>query len=191
MKKLKYFLILFIVVIVFPLIIIETGVLIDNEEVIDQLIEKINSQKPLDSGYVNIVQVLENQFLDRGVYENILLEKKSSPCLQQARFLTTSSNRAFRILQLLSVARKLESKSSQLGCYTYQMNKFDFLYNNRGIHAASDFYFKKDVSDLNIEELIGIYVMTQNPVYFNPIQHKERYLRAVEKTKLELKEKGK
>lgn len=74
------------------------------------------------------------------------------------------------------IALKLErayTKEEIVGMY---LNQFDFLYNAVGIESATETYFSKKASDLNIQEAATLVGMCNNPAYYNPILHKNNCL---------------
>ena len=53
----------------------------------------------------------------------------------------------------------------------YYMNTINLGQNTLGVQAASQRYFGKNVSDLNLSEAAVIASITQNPARWNPITH--------------------
>ena len=54
------------------------------------------------------------------------------------------------------------------------LNKFEFIYGAHGIQAASQTYFNKDQSELDIEEAATLVGMLKNPSLYNPIRFPEQ-----------------
>lgn len=99
---------------------------------------------------------------------------------QLAKLLFTderAKNKWERAKQKLSewvIAVKLEKYYTKEEIITLYLNKFDFVNNAVGIKSASQVYFSKDPSDLNIEEAALLVGMLQNPALFNPRREDRR-----------------
>lgn len=75
---------------------------------------------------------------------------------------------------------KLESKLSHEECFNYWINRFDFLYQNRGVTEAANFYFQKSINQLNEDEILSLLIQLRNPSINNPRKHPERLKRKIE-----------
>lgn len=99
---------------------------------------------------------------------------------QLAKLLFTvnrSSNKFERVLQKLKewvVAAELEKRYTKEEIITMYLNKFDFVYNARGIELASKVYFNTSTQDLTLEESAMLVAMLKNPVLYNPIRFPEK-----------------
>lgn len=67
------------------------------------------------------------------------------------------------------ISVQLERKYTKGEIMAMYLNKFDFLNDGDGIQAASEVYFGKPQSELNIEEAAMIVGMLKNPSLFNPV----------------------
>ena len=67
------------------------------------------------------------------------------------------------------ISVQLERKYTKGEIMAMYLNKFDFLNDGDGIQAASEVYFGKPQSELNIEEAALIVGMLKNPSLFNPV----------------------
>lgn len=93
---------------------------------------------------------------------------------QLAKLLFTkisSKNKIERIYQkilecILSV--ELEKRYTKEEIISMYFNKFDFLYNAKGIETASNIYFNKKTSELDIGECAILVGMLENPSLYNP-----------------------
>lgn len=96
---------------------------------------------------------------------------------QLAKLLFTgasSRNKIQRLYQkllewILSV--ELERRYTKEEIISMYLNKFDFLYNAKGIETASRTYFNKKTSELNISESAILIGMLENPSLYNPKIH--------------------
>ncbi len=64
-------------------------------------------------------------------------------------------------------------------CFDYYVNNYEFLYNQKGIDNASSWYYKKTTGSLTDTEIIGLIILMENPVLYDPIRSPERYERRV------------
>ncbi|QIK16662.1 penicillin-binding protein [Blattabacterium sp. DPU] len=93
---------------------------------------------------------------------------------QLAKLLFTgpsAKNKLQRIHQKLLewvMAIELEKRYTKEEIITMYYNKFDFLYNAKGIETAAHTYFNKKVSELNLGECATLVGMLENPSLYNP-----------------------
>ncbi|WP_185858311.1 transglycosylase domain-containing protein [Blattabacterium cuenoti] len=113
----------------------------------------------------------------------LLLGKKgggSTISQQLAKLLFTrasAKNKLQRIYQKLLewiMAIELEKRYTKEEIITMYYNKFDFLYNAKGIETASHTYFNKKVSELNLGECAILVGMLENPSLYNPKNYPSR-----------------
>ncbi len=72
------------------------------------------------------------------------------------------------------IATQLERLYTKEEILTMYLNKFDFLNNAIGVKTASQVYFGKLPSELNIEEAATLVGMLKNPSLYNPLRRNER-----------------
>ncbi len=78
-----------------------------------------------------------------------------------------------RKIQEQYLALELEKTSTKEDILLNYMNTINLGQNTLGVQAASQCYFNKSVSELNLSECAVIASITQNPSRFNPITHPE------------------
>ncbi|WP_185860495.1 transglycosylase domain-containing protein [Blattabacterium cuenoti] len=99
---------------------------------------------------------------------------------QLAKLLFTgpsAKNKLQRIHQKLLewvMAIELEKRYTKEEIITMYYNKFDFLYNAKGIETAAHTYFNKKVSELNLGESAILVGMLENPSLYNPRNYPDR-----------------
>nr|WP_041178387.1 transglycosylase domain-containing protein [Blattabacterium sp. (Blaberus giganteus)] len=99
---------------------------------------------------------------------------------QLAKLLFTgpsAKNKLHRIHQKLLewvMAIELEKRYTKEEIITMYYNKFDFLYNAKGIETAAHTYFNKKVSELNLGECATLVGMLENPSLYNPKNYPDR-----------------
>ncbi|MBQ5667024.1 MAG: transglycosylase domain-containing protein, partial [Oscillospiraceae bacterium] len=70
-------------------------------------------------------------------------------------------------------ALALEKKYSKQQILEAYLNVIALGYNTRGVQAAANMYYDKDISELTIEECAGLISITNNPSIFEPFGHPE------------------
>ncbi|WGH27772.1 MAG: penicillin-binding protein [Candidatus Bostrichicola ureolyticus] len=75
------------------------------------------------------------------------------------------------------LAVKLEKIYSKEEIISIYLNKFDFLFNSKGIYMAAKTYFNKNYSKLNLEESAILVGMLENPRYYNPVLYPDRCIK--------------
>ena len=68
------------------------------------------------------------------------------------------------------LTREIEKNTSQKQCLNWITQNFDFLYGAKGIENASEFYFEKNLSNLNEKEMDILVKMLDNPLKYNPLK---------------------
>lgn len=96
---------------------------------------------------------------------------------QLAKLLFTSNyskstfKRLFQKILESILSVEIEKYYTKEEILTMYFNKFDFLYNAKGIEMASRTYFNKKTSELNLNESATIVGMLENPYLYNPRLH--------------------
>jgi len=73
------------------------------------------------------------------------------------------------------IAAKLEKNYTKEEILAMYLNKFDFLNNAVGINSASQVYFNKTPSQLDLHESAMLIGMAKNPSLFNPIRRPDTF----------------
>jgi hypothetical protein len=141
------------------------------------IIEEINSAEKIPKEFHQVFYSLyktksANQlFLDRllGNYDT------DCPCILAAYYsnLTYLPVKNRLLANQYSLAWKLEKYFSQEQCLNFVAKEADFLYGSLGIKKASEFYFNKDIHDLNTREYQTLALMLENPSLYNPMRFPE------------------
>lgn len=69
-------------------------------------------------------------------------------------------------------ALKLEEDFTADECLTYLFLNCDYLYGNKGVKDASNFFFKKSIKNLTLKEKITLVIMRDNPSLYNPFRER-------------------
>ncbi len=70
-------------------------------------------------------------------------------------------------------ALALEKKYSKEQILEAYLNVIALGYNTKGVQAAANMYFDKDISELNLTECAGLIAITNNPSIYEPFGHPE------------------
>lgn len=65
-------------------------------------------------------------------------------------------------------AMSLERKHSKLEILEYYLNQVPYKARRRGVVQASRYYFDRDVSTLNIKEMLALSVLVRSPIWLDP-----------------------
>lgn len=74
------------------------------------------------------------------------------------------------------IAVKLERQYTKEEIICMYLNQLDFVYNAVGIKSAAKVYFKKQPSELKIEEAAMFVGMAKNPILYNPLRNEKSAL---------------
>ena len=91
-------------------------------------------------------------------------------------YVTNRKDRSFQRLlrHQLFLAIKIENEVNSKQQFNFVLNNIDFVNNQVGVKSASQFYFNKDVNELDNIEIATIVVMLRNPSLYNPIRRPEK-----------------
>lgn len=159
-----------------------------SEQQIKNIINEIKSAPELPLTFYSIYKkVYPNRLEDN--LNTFLIKNLSS----NNEFLTPLSLRAVRLLgpnkktkgyrtidflqYFASVTWRIEEKTNQKECLNWYVTKYDFLNTQIGIRNASEFYFNKELQDLNENEILGLIVMLENSSRYNPKTRADFYNR--------------
>lgn len=81
-----------------------------------------------------------------------------------------------RKVEELFVAIELEKKYSKEEILEFYLNNINFSNGYYGIQAASKGYFRKDVDDLSLSQIVFLCAIPNNPTLYNPLKQKENTL---------------
>lgn len=109
------------------------------------------------------------------------------PCLRTAWYSQMFGDNTQGKMRVLTngyvLSWKLERQFTQEECLSFEATYFDFLENQRGIRAASKHYFKKDLKELNFDEMATLAIMMENPWLYHPRRQPTRLKERLEEVK--------
>lgn len=139
---------------------------------LSQLKSKIEKAEPIPTDFIEAYNHINpitstNGILIDAIKGNYLRE---CPCLNVARMsFIHGENKLLENEYVL--AWKLEKEFTQKQCLYLYAQQFDFLYNNKGIKSASEYFFHKKTDDLSYDEMATLILMFQNSSLYNPIKN--------------------
>ncbi len=140
-----------------------------------KLKSKIEKSNSIPSDFAKVYELINPITNTNGILVDELKEdyKRDCPCLNVAR-----QSRIFSQNRLLGneyvLAWKLEKEFTQKECLDYYVRNFNFANSNIGICSASEYYFNKEVTELNFDENATLVIMMKNPIFYNPLLQPER-----------------
>ena len=154
--------------------------------------QEIKDSPAADAELISLFNKINSQVIeeDSSVFNEVLSrftnEYYECPCLDISYKLHLVSRKNTKGWQqrFLSnqyiFAHHLQQQVTQKQCLNYLLNNYDFLYHNKGVYEASQFYFKKELSGLTTKEKLGLLIMLRNPRRYNPIKSPAYYNRRLE-----------
>uniref|UniRef100_UPI0040479C08 transglycosylase domain-containing protein n=1 Tax=Flavobacterium sp. TaxID=239 RepID=UPI0040479C08 len=134
----------------------------------------IANVKPLPPEFLKIYKSIYPITTTNGLLYNRITEQYGSGCpcnrISQIHPSLTKNNSTSNNYVL---SWKLEKQVTQEQCLNYYLQNVDFLYNNKGVYEASNYYFQKELSELNFEQMATLIIMTNNPSLYNPKRRPE------------------
>lgn len=88
---------------------------------------------------------------------------------------------ARRKLQEVFFALQMEKKLSKQEILEQYLNKMYFGYGNYGVQTASQYYFSKDASNIDVAESVMLVIQLANPSLYTPLKFAERQEKCKEK----------
>lgn len=103
------------------------------------------------------------------IYKNI--KEENCPCEVAANYIGPYRH-GYSLTKLLNIA-KTKLDFTQNECLEFVLLNNSFGHDNKGIKAAAQFYFKKNIEQLNEREIITLLTVFKNPGLYDPIRNKE------------------
>lgn len=173
-------LIVFIIVGIFIAIQIftsESNTAYDTDKV-NELITVIKSQEQVPDNFKETYHnVHKSSSTNKYVFNKIINKKNNEcSCLAAAKIahISHANNAAIYKRNSFILSKKLEKECTQDECLNFLLNNFDFLYAQVGIKNAAEFYFDKNIHDLNETEHKTLIVMMKNPALYNPKKYPDK-----------------
>lgn len=143
---------------------------------LNQIISEIQHSKNLPPNFYKTYEILKPNSLKNDLIM-ATLNKTECQSLEVARriYYAVRKNHQSRIKNLLFeyfLTKKIEKNTTQKQCLDWTTRNFNFLYKTKGIENASNFYFKKNLENLNENEMEILVKMLDNPVKNNPLRKK-------------------
>lgn len=161
-----------------------------DKEKIRQVILDIKAARQQDERLIALYNKIHKNALEksswRNAWDSMWGQYNECPCRNAVRM--SRINKRHKLAENdFAVSVKIEREVSQRDCLNFLFERTNYVYKNIGVDAASEYYFKKQVSELNDDELIGLIIMHKNPVLYNPIRSRDRWEAKIKEVKKELK----
>lgn len=149
---------------------------------IEPYVKEIKQAENLPSLFYELYNIDTNNSLDSGTFKYLTnsLNSSSSPpvsiLIARMMYIPKRINRISpKILKFeLSLATKIEKETSSKQQLNFMLKRTDFVNGQIGVENAANFYFKKELIELNQEEIATLIVMTRNPSLYNPARRPEK-----------------
>lgn len=153
------------------------------EEEIKPYIAEIKQAEKLPDLFYELYNVDNGNSLEYGTLEyltkNLLFIKTIAPSsvwIARLMYISKSEYRNYpKILKVeLSLATKIDKEVSSKEQLNFIIQETNFANDQIGLKSAANFYFNKDVKELNSLEMAKLVVMFRNPSFFNPKRRLEK-----------------
>lgn len=180
--------VMFVVVIYMGYIFSDLNQDVDRKKV-EQIIAKVKSSQKHDDQLIAMYNRMHKNTLEKSSWNNVWNwfwgDYYRCPCLDVARM--SYINKRHKIEEnnlVISVA--MERDVSQIDCLNYIFENSNYFFGIIGVNEAARCYFGKPANELMSEELIGLIILQQQPVLYNPIRNREKYDKKVAEVKMEI-----
>lgn len=180
-KKLILFSILFLIA--FYLFLLNSYKFVYNEDEVNSFVNEINNSPNLPNEFYELYNKEYDNTLETGILKyttrsifKFQSEQPISIWISNSILLNKKKFNVFNnkiINPKISLALKIERETNSSRQLNFLMNNQDFGYNQIGIKNASIFFFKKDLNQLNRNELATLAIMSENPTLYDPIKRPE------------------
>ncbi len=150
------------------------------EQEVNGLITEIKNSEELPQRFYELYNAEYDDSLDKNLYRTQLpylvgLNGIRSTSLWTSKHYLIFSKKYYknRLLTANSLALKLENNTTQKECLNWVVNQTEFGYNTEGIKSAANYFFDKELSELNDRELATLVIMLKNSSLYNPKRRKE------------------
>ncbi len=106
-------------------------------------------------------------------------DKSECPCVWAISMFHLASNRGILSNKYVYASHVLK-KVNNRQCLNFIAHQYDFLYQNISLKRAAEFYFDKELNELNDEELQTFAIMMKNPFLYNPVRNPENLNKQLE-----------
>jgi membrane carboxypeptidase/penicillin-binding protein PbpC len=160
------------------------------ENEINQYISEIIHAEELPNLFYELYNLDTNNSLENGTLmyltKNFFFVKTNQPLsiwIAKMMYIPKAEYRKYpHILKIeLSLATKIDKEISPKEQLNFMLKQTEFANGQIGIKSASKYYFNKEITELNENEIASLIVMTRNPSLYNPKRRPEKLKAEVEK----------
>ncbi len=143
-----------------------------DESEFNQLKMDIKSAEMLPEDFIDVFDEINPITNMSGIiYDGFIEESnRACPCFYVARMSFIFGHSRMKSNTYI-MAWKLEKDFTQKQCLSYFARIYDYMNQNTGIDQASEFYFKKHITDLNEEEMSVLTLVMRNSSLYNPLRN--------------------
>ncbi len=137
---------------------------------------QIRAAPKLPQNFVDFYSAIYPEQMKEGFWgsiKNHIIHRRpgpACPCEQAVKMMprsTFDSPETWNYIRHSIIALKVEELLSQEDCLNFTTHSSDFLNGQMGIQAASEFYLKKKLADLNQREMAELIARMKNPVFYD------------------------
>lgn len=142
-----------------------------SETELNEMVLLINNSEELPNKFVDYYLQIENYDIEKSTdnylfthfFDKILsLNLKKCPCYE-----TNYGYSVWDTFERISLGIQLDKRIDKRKCIEYYLqNKLIFPAHLKGVNLASLKYFKKEIKDLNSDQMLRLAVMSSNPYYY-------------------------
>ena len=160
------------------------------ENEINQYISEMKQAEELPNLFYELYNLDTNNSLENGTLmyltKNFFFVKTNQPLsiwIAKMMYIPKAEYRKYpHILKIeLSLATKIDKEISPKEQLNFMLKQTDFANGQIGIKSASKYYFNKEITELNENEIASLIIMTRNPALYNPKRRPEKLKAEVEK----------
>lgn len=160
------------------------------ENEINQYISEIKQAEELPNLFYELYNLDTNNSLENGTLmyltKNFFFVKTNQPLsiwIAKMMYIPKAEYRKYpHILKIeLSLATKIDKEISPKEQLNFMLKQTDFANRQIGIKSTSKYYFNKEITELNENEIASLIIMTRNPSLYNPKRRPEKLKAEVEK----------
>jgi membrane carboxypeptidase/penicillin-binding protein PbpC len=169
-----------LIILIFYILLSSTWRLDFTNNEIEPYIKEIKQAENLPNLFYELYNIDNNNSLESGTFKYLTnsLNSSSSPpvsiWIARMMFIPKRKNRILPKILQLSLATKIEKETSSKQQLNFMLKRTDFVNGQIGVENAANFYFKKELIELNQEEIATLIVMTRNPSLYNPARRPEK-----------------
>ena len=130
----------------------------------NELLNSIKNTEPLPSKFIKALEKYYPEKFNQGVWNSIfnqLNNKSRDECQCREIYYPYWKKDVKFAAEILAL--ELEDNFTQKKCYEYIMNTSSFGFNIHGVRSAANYFYKKDINELDENEILKLDMRYKNP----------------------------